>query len=148
MRDMKSPKKREQTYPSDLTDAQWEQIEPLFCGLREYVWPKRELMDAVLYFVKTGCPWRHLPHDFPPHATVHSFYRRARLSGLWDAVLRHLVAKTREDAGRKPGPTYAIIDSQSVKTVAASEQRGIDGGKKRRAGSGTSPWTSWGTCSP
>ena len=105
------------------------------------MWPKRELVDAVLYFVKTGCQWRHLPHDFPPYSTVHSFYRRARLSGLWDVVLRHLVAKTRKDAGRKPGPTYAIIDSQSVKTVAAGEQRGIDGGKKRKAGNGTSSWT-------
>jgi putative transposase len=148
MRGMKAYTKREQIYPSDLTDAQWEQIEPLFSGLREYTWPKRELVDAVLYFVKAGCQWRLLPHDFPPYSTVHSFYRRARLSGLWDTVLRRLVAKTREDAGRKPGPTYALIDSQSVKTVAASEQRGIDGGKKRKAGSGTSSRTPWATCSP
>jgi len=122
-----------QSYPSDLTDTQWAEIEPLFSGLREYTWPKRELMDAVLYLVKTGCQWRHLPHDFPPHSTVHSFYRRARINGLWDKILQHLVLKTREDAGRNPGPTYAIIDSQSVKTVSASEERGIDGGKKQKA---------------
>ena len=121
-----------QSYPSDLTDTQWAEIEPLFSGLREYTWPKRELMDAVLYLVKTGCQWRHLPHDFPPHSTVHSFYRRARINGLWDKILQHLVLKTREDAGRNPGPTYAIIDSQSVKTVSASEERGIDGGKKQK----------------
>jgi transposase len=145
---MKAYKKRDQVYPSDLSDAQWEQIKPLFCGLREYTWPKRELVNAVLYFVKSGCQWRLLPHDFPPYSTVHSFYRRARLSGLWDTVLQHLVSKTREDAGRKPGPTYALIDSQSVKTVAAGEQRGIDGGKKRKATSATSSWTPWATCSP
>jgi len=138
---MKAHKKREQRYPSDLTDTQWAQIEPLFSRLRVYTWPKRELVDATLYFVKTGCQWRLMPHDFPPHSTVHSFYRRARISGLWDAILQHLVVKTRGDAGREPGPTYALIDSQSVKTVAASEQRGIDGGKKRKAGSGTSSWT-------
>jgi len=134
---MRENKKREQTYPSDLTDTQWKEIEPLYSGLREYTWPKRELTDAVLYFVKTGCQWRHLPHDFPPYSTVHSFYRRARNSGLWDRILQHLVVKTREDAGRSPEPTYAIIDSQSVKTVAASEERGIDGGKKRKAESVT-----------
>ena len=130
---MSEHKKREQSYPSDLTDTQWAEIESLFTGLREYTWPKRELLDAVLYLVKTGCQWRHLPHDFPPYSTVHSFYRRARINGLWERILQHLVVKTREDAGRNAEPTYAIIDSQSVKTVSASEERGIDGGKKRKA---------------
>lgn len=129
---MKKDDKMRQTYPSDLTDNQWVEIEPLYSGLREYRWSKRELTNAVLYFVKTGCQWRHLPHDFPPYSTVHSFYRRARISGLWDRILQHLVVKTREDAGRKAEPSYGIIDSQSVKTVAASEERGIDGGKKRK----------------
>ena len=133
---MREYKKREQSYPSDLTDTQWEEIKELFSGMREYKWPKRKLMDAVLYFVKTGCQWRHLPHDFPPYSTVHSFYRRARESGLWDKILAHLIRKTRENAGRSPNPTYALIDSQSVKTTAASEERGIDGGKKRKAESG------------
>ena len=135
---MKEYKKREQIYPSDLTDTQWEEIKPLFSGMREYTWPKRELMDAVLYFVKTGCQWRHLPHDFPPYSTVYSFYRRAMKSGLWDAILEHLVEKTRKNASRSPNPTYALIDSQSVKTTSASEERGIDGGKKQKAESGTS----------
>lgn len=135
---MREYKKREQAYPSDLTDTQWEEIKPLFSGMREYKWPKRELLDAVLYFVKTGCQWRHLPHDFPPYATVHSFYRRARKSGLWDAILEHMVEKTRKNAGRSTYPTYALIDSQSVKTTAASEERGIDGGKKQKAGNGIS----------
>lgn len=121
-----------------MTDKQWEEIEPMFAELRTYKWPKRELMDAVLYFVESGCQWRNLPHDFPPYSTVHSFYRRARISGLWERILQHLVVKTRENAGRAAAPTYAIIDSQSVKTVAASEERGIDGGKKRKGGNDTS----------
>jgi transposase len=79
---MKKHEKRKQSHPSDLTDAQWEVIEPLFSGMQEYIWPKRELVDAVLYFLKTGCQWRHLLHDFPPYSPVHSFYRRARKSGL------------------------------------------------------------------
>ncbi|MDE7218143.1 MAG: IS5 family transposase, partial [Oscillospiraceae bacterium] len=65
------------------------------------------------------------------YSTVHSFYRRARISGLWDKIPEHLVQKTRTNAGRKESPSYAIIDSQSVKTVAASEERGIDGEKTK-----------------
>ena len=130
--------KSRKSYPSDLTDQQWEEIAPLYAGMRNYTWSKRELTDAVLYLVNSGCKWRQLPHDFPPYSTVHSFYRRARISGLWDKILKHLVKKTRTDTGRKDSPSYAIIDSQSVKTVAASEERGIDGGKKRKAESGTS----------
>ena len=130
---MERSKKRIESYPSDLTDEQWTEIKPLFMGMRLRTWPKRELVDAVLYFVKTGCQWRQLPHDFPPYSTVHSFYRRARVSGLWGKILEHMVVKTREDAGRSAEPTYGIIDSQSVKTVSASEERGIDGGKKQKA---------------
>lgn len=125
--------KGRKSYPSDLTDEQWAEIEPLYSGMRNYTWSKRELTNAVLYLVDSGCKWRQLPHDFPPYSTVHSFYRRARISGLWDKILEHLVKRTRKNAGRRETPSYAIIDSQSVKTVAASEERGIDGGKKRKA---------------
>jgi transposase len=130
---MRKEEKRERTYPSDLTDTQWEEIKHLFSGMREYKWAKRELLNAVLYFDNAGCQWRQLPHDFPPYSTVHSFYRRARKTGLWDLILEHLVEKTRKRGGRSAAPTYALIDSQSVKTTAASEERGIDGGKKRKA---------------
>ncbi len=125
-------------YPSDLTDEQWAEIEPLYSGMRNYTWSKRELTNAVLYLVDSGCKWRQLPHDFPPYSTVHSFYRRARISGLWDKILEHLVKRTRKNARRRETPSYAIIDSQSVKTVAASEERGIDGGKKQKAENVTS----------
>lgn len=118
------------SYPSDLTDAQWERIKPRFAGMRTYKWPKRELVNAVFYFEKTGCQWRLLPHDFPPFPTVWSFYRRAKISGLWERILRDLVAQTRLNAGREASPTYGIIDSQSVKTTSAADERGIDGGKK------------------
>ena len=119
-------------YPTELTDSQWELIKVHFTGMRTYKWSKRELVNAVLYFEKSGCQWRLLPNDFPPYPTVWSFYRRAKLSGLWERIRYDLVEKTRVKAGRKPTPTYGIIDSQSVKTTGAAEERGIDGGKKRK----------------
>jgi len=130
---MKKDYLKRQSYPTDLTDDQWAVIEPLFVGMREYKHSKRELTNAVLYLVDSGCKWRQLPHDFPPHFTVHSFYRRARLSGLWDRILEHLVKVTRQNAGRNENPNYALIDSQSVKTTYAADQRGFDGGKKQKA---------------
>ena len=87
-------RKERESYPSDLTDEQWEEIAPLYTGMRNCTWSKRELTDAVLYLVDSGCKWRQLPHDFPPYSTVHSFYRRARISGLWNKNLYSQFQKT------------------------------------------------------
>ena len=130
-------------YYTDLNDEQWKIVEArIKTMLGNYgnraVWSKRELVNAILYLVKTGCQWRLLPNDFPPYSTVHSFYRRARLSGLWQLLMMDLVVLSRRQAGRKDSPTYSLIDSQSTKTVYASEQRSIDGGKKRKAESAIS----------
>jgi transposase len=117
-------------YPSDLSDAQWALIEPLIPVGNKSEWHKRSLVNAALYIAKTGCPWEYLPHDYPPHDTVWTFFRRARDSGLWERLMDAMVKKARISAGRKESPTYGIIDSQSTKTVSASQERGIDGGKK------------------
>ena len=130
---MKKVKETRKPYPTDLTDTQWGEIEPLYSGMRNQKWSKRELTNAVLYITKTGCQWRNLPHDFPPYQTVYSFFSRGQKSGLWEKILVHLVEKVRTDAGRNAEPSYALIDSQSVKTVADNEERGIDGGKKQKA---------------
>ena len=97
--------------------------------MRKCKWSKKELTNSVLYLVDTGCKWRQLLHGFLPYSTVHNFYRRARINGLWNKILEHVVKKTRINAGRKESPRYVIIDSQSVKTTLASEERGIDGEK-------------------
>jgi putative transposase len=119
-------------YITDLTDVEWDLIKNHFTHCRYRKHEKRILVNAVLYLNKTGCQWRMLPADFPPCQTVHSFYRRARLSGLWDTIMDDLVKKVRVKAERSEAPTYSIIDSQSVKTTSASEERGIDGGKNER----------------
>jgi putative transposase len=117
-------------YPSDLTDKEWAIIETFFPYGNKSDYHKRSLVNAVFYIEKSGCQWRMLPNDFPPYASVWSFYRRARENGTWEKVLDALVKKVRQNAGRKPTPTYGIIDSQSVKTTSASTERGFDGGKK------------------
>lgn len=129
---MKKDYLERQSYPTDLTDSQWAIIAPLFVGMREYKYSKWELLNAVLYVVDSGCKWRQLPHDFPKWQTVYSFFRRSIEKNLWDKILEHLVKVTRKKAERNPNPSYALIDSQSVKTAYASDQRGFDGGKKRK----------------
>ena len=119
-------------YDSDLTDDQWDAIAPLFEHLRNFKRPKRELVNALLYVLVNGIKWRNLPHDFPLWKTVYSFYSRAEKSGLWDEILQFLVEITRQIEDRNAYPSYAIIDSQSIKTISASRERGIDGGKKNQ----------------
>jgi putative transposase len=121
------------TYPSDLTDAQWELIRDHFDTgnygkSRKY--DQRDLINAVFYITKTGCQWRMLPRDFPPYSTVHSFYWRAKRKGLWEKMLQDLVKKSRLKMKRNGDPSYSLIDSQSVKTTDKAIERGVDGGKK------------------
>jgi putative transposase len=123
-------------YSTDLTDKQWPIIRDILVKenrgkhLRKH--SKRELINAVLYLNKTGCQWRLLPKEFPPYKTVSAFYQRAVKSGLWEKILDVLVKKMRKKVGKKPTPSYALIDSQSVKTTSASENMGVDGGKKSK----------------
>jgi putative transposase len=120
-------------YPSDLTDKQWSLIKNQFeCGnygnRRKH--SKRDLVNAVFYINKTGCQWRFLPKEYPYWKTVYSFYKRAKDQGIWEKVMGVLVEKSRLKLGKKPQPSYSIIDSQSVKTTSRCEEKGIDGGKK------------------
>ena len=124
-------------YPSDLTNRQWEVIAEYFPAGNKSKYHKRSLVEAVLYLVDNGCKWRALPHDFPDWSTVKSFYYRAVESGIWEKIMQFLVKETRRKAGRNENPGYGLIDSQSVKTVYASDERGFDGGKKRKGENGT-----------
>jgi len=117
-------------YSTDLTDEEWKVIESFFPYGNQSDWHKRSLVNAVRYINKTGCQWRMLPNDFPPHNTVWSFYRRAKEKGIWQLINDELVKLTREKDNRDASPSYALIDSQSAKTTSASEDVGIDGGKK------------------
>jgi transposase len=112
-------------YPTDLTDAQWQRIEPLVPkpkpGGRPASVSRRELINAMLYVVRNGCVWRALPHDFPPWQTAYHYFRLWRDDGTWQQIHDALVVQVRVAAGRDPSPSVLILDSQSVKTT---EKRG------------------------
>jgi putative transposase len=134
---MKKIEYKPTNYPSDLTDKQWEKIAEFFPNGNKSDIHKRSLVEAVLYLVDNGCKWRALPHDYPKWSTVKSFYYRAVEKGIWEKVMDFLVKETRKSAGRNEDPSYALIDSQSVKTAYNAENRGFDGGKKRKGTNGT-----------
>jgi len=111
-------------YPSDLTDDQWRYIEALLPtprpqGMvgrpREHGF--REIVNAILYLLRTGCQWRHLPHDFPAYTTVSDYFHSWRKDGRLDRIHDVLRAEVRKQAGKETEPSVILIDSQSVKTT-------------------------------
>src|SRR3954471_22087859 len=123
---------RNQSYPSDVTSEQWALIEPhipVYPGGRPRKTDLRDVVDAILYVLHTGCQWRYLPKDFPPKSTVWRYFDEWRHNGTLDQV--HDALRTKARAAEKPySPrTTASVDSQSVDTTSGGEQRGRDNHK-------------------
>ena len=127
-------------YASDVTDGQWQIIEPLiiyrgYCRPRKY--KLRQIINGIFYVLRSGCQWRMLPKDFPPWKSVYDHYYRWRLNGTWDRVHDILRDKVRAKAGKSTTPTVAILDSRSVKSAQKGELEVMTEEKKSKVVSTT-----------
>ena len=133
-------------YPSDLTDEQWALIAPLVPvrsthgrgtrGGRPAKYPRRRIVDAILYLDRTGCSWRQLPHDFPPWETVYFYFQRWAGDGTTDRIHDALRNAVRDADGRDPLASAGAVDSQTVPgaSTVGRGTRGWDAGKKVNGG--------------
>ena len=123
-----------QSYDTDCSDEEWKKVEPLLRRKGTVGTPStlelRQIFNATRYLVRTGCQWRNIPKTFPKYGSVYYHFRKWTLNGTLEAVNLALVELDRIRMGRKAQPSGAVLDSQSVKTSDAREDKGYDAGKK------------------
>jgi transposase len=120
-------------YETSLTDEQWQLLEPMVPKPKKTGRPptdRRQVIDAILYLVKSGAQWRLLPSDFPRWKTVYHVFRQWKRDKTWEAINDRLRARVRQQEGKRSRPTAAILDSQSVKSDCHGGKVGYDAGKK------------------
>jgi transposase len=128
-------------YPDDLLDQEWDLIAPLVTFKttrrgRKGFHPKREMLNAIFYLLRTGCQWRHLPHDLPPWKSVYTQFRRWRLAGLFEMIHDHLRKELRVLLKRARAPSAGIVDSQSVQITEKGGFMGMMESRKLTGGRG------------
>jgi putative transposase len=110
-------------YSTDLSDAQWERLRSVFPPAkngrtgRPRTYALREIVNALMYQLRTGCQWRNLPYDFPPWEDVYDHFRRWKKNSTLERINEALREQVRKKEGKEPTPSAAILDSQSVKTT-------------------------------
>ena len=114
-------------YPSDLRDREWAHLAPLLPAPAEIGRPRtvdlREIVNAILYVLWTGCQWRALPREYPHWNTVYGYSRRWRQDGTWEWLHDQLRRPLRIALGRSPEPSAGSVDRQSVPTAERGAAR-------------------------
>ena len=129
-------------YSTDLSDAEWEYLRTYLPTPRKRGRPRthslRAILDAIFYVLKSGCPWRLLPRDFPPWKTVYDWFRRWRIDGTWERLNAVLRERLRASSGRSVRPSAGIVDSQSAKTTGVGPLESTEATTEaRRSGAGS-----------
>src|SRR5918911_3193507 len=136
-------------FPSNLTDTEWARLAPLIPDAKPGGRPRktemRSAMNAILYLLRTGCPWRYLPRDgFPPRSTVYNIFRKFQRERVWEAIWAELHMALRERMGRQASPSAAVLDSQSVKSAekgAVQTIKSVMTPARRSRGARFTPWS-------
>src|SRR3954447_14807325 len=119
-------------YPTTITNSQWKVIKKFLTIKRKRKHSLRRMLNAIFYLLKTGCQWGMLPHNFPKWQSVYYYFKQWTLNGVIERIRIYLVTTVRQQRKRKPQPSAAIIDAQSVKStlVSSHTHTGYDGGKQ------------------
>jgi transposase len=131
---MKALKK---SYPTNLSNSQWQLLKPLVPPAKPGGPPRRvemrTILNAIFYVLVSGCAWQMLPVDFPPYKTVYHYFRQWRIEGVWQVLNDRLRRMVRVKAGRHPSPSAAILNSQSCKLATMLSQAvGYDAAKRAK----------------
>jgi len=119
-------------YFTNVSDSQWQVIKEHLDNGRKRKYDLQEIVNGILYLVKTGCQWRMLPSDFPKWQLVYYYFNKWKREGVIERMQHCLVKQIRMKRSKKEQPTVGIIDAQSVKSTLVSSRQytGFDGGKK------------------